>query len=290
MVKIKVIIYESLKVFYLASVLTLFVQNAFAYSSGPPDGYAGDPPQSHICIVCHSSFPPNSGDGTWTISGIPTEYVPGDTYNLTITLKDPGQSRWGFEMTAITTEGLQGGTFVPLNQYVQVSEGPGELRDYIKHTLIGTFGGQDSAVWNFNWVAPANNAGEISFYAAFNAANFNFNPTGDYIYNGVITTVPTSISEARKTNLPGALSATVSPNPLSSHLRLTLILPEGTNTHAWIEGLNGRKIGEVLNGYLTKGLHLIDYPRVSSLKPGVYFLIVKAGETTVSRPFVIIKQ
>ena len=75
---------------------------ARAYSGGPPDGYAGDPPEDLNCTSCHSSFPVNSGNGTLTLLDAPVSYTPGETYLLTVRLEDPNQRRWGFEMTSIS--------------------------------------------------------------------------------------------------------------------------------------------------------------------------------------------
>ena len=36
---------------------------AWAFSSGPPDGIAGEPPLQSDCTLCHTSFDVNSGDG-----------------------------------------------------------------------------------------------------------------------------------------------------------------------------------------------------------------------------------
>src|SRR5262245_15237315 len=69
---------------------------AFAYPDGPPDGFAGNPPNFFSCVLCHGTYDVNSGDGSLELLGLPAAYTPGATYDLTVKLQDPGQMRWGF--------------------------------------------------------------------------------------------------------------------------------------------------------------------------------------------------
>lgn len=100
---------------------------ALGLSSGPPDGTAGDPPLFETCIGCHASFPLNGGQGALAITGLPSAYVPGVVYALTVDLTDPTRNRWGFQLTVVRGgNGLQAGTLVPGNpSLVQVPAGPG---------------------------------------------------------------------------------------------------------------------------------------------------------------------
>ena len=51
-------------------------------SSNPPNGYHGE---SQNCASCHGGNL-NSGDGSISLSGLPTTYLPGQTYSLTLTV------------------------------------------------------------------------------------------------------------------------------------------------------------------------------------------------------------
>jgi len=169
------------------------VPEAKAFSSGPPDGRAGDPPSFMTCVEgCHSTFPLNSGDGSLMIMGLPTEYTPGTEYVLTIAIEDPDQSRWGFEMTVIDDNGDQSGDLATQDGTTQLSEGAGDARDYIKQTSSGSYQGQpDTADWEVSWTAPPAGSGPSSFYLAGNAANNAGGNSGDYIYS-----IDVSIDEA----------------------------------------------------------------------------------------------
>jgi hypothetical protein len=159
----------------------------WAYSSTPPDDRAGNPPNTMTCKApgCHNTFDLNSGDGSLSIEDVPFAYVPGETYSVTITLSDPGQRRWGFELTALDADNQQAGTFVitdPTN--TQLSDNGGTSPDFVKQTRTGSFAGiSDGPIsWTFEWTAPSPAVGNVTFYAAGNAANNNGSTSGDYIY------------------------------------------------------------------------------------------------------------
>jgi len=160
----------------LLALLTV-VSFSFAYSSGPPSGHAGDPPANANCTACHSSFPLNSGDGELSITEL-LEYTPGQSYDLTISLTDPGQSRWGFQTTARNGSNQFSGTLSLVTPATtQLNSG------YINHTTAGTNSGSGAGnSWTISWTAPPAGTGPVTFYVAGNAANNNFDNTGDDIY------------------------------------------------------------------------------------------------------------
>ena len=172
---------------------------AFCFSGGPPVGLAGNPPLNQNCTGCHSSFPLNSGDGSLDLAGLPSEgYEANTTYSITLTLDDPGQSRWGFELTVQYLEGsvpMAGGELTvtdPVN--TRLTPGTGADPDYLMQTSTGTFPGTTGPVsWTFDWTAPPDTSvGPVTFYAAGNGANNNGNNQGDYIYTDSWTVSPST--------------------------------------------------------------------------------------------------
>jgi hypothetical protein len=160
---------------------------ALAYSSGPPDGYAGNPPYGDNCTTCHFSYDPNSGDGSLELLGLPDGYAPGQTYTLQVRLADPGQVRWGFELTVLDDADYltQGGQLIVTDsENTQISENVEGTEDYLKHTLDGNqWGIPDGPVsWTFDWTAPSDAPGAVTFYFAGNASNGDESFMGDYIY------------------------------------------------------------------------------------------------------------
>lgn len=118
----------------------------YSYPGSPPMGYAGDPPNFNSCVNCHDSYPLNSGDGSMEISGLPVAgYESGATYPLTITLTDSGQSRWGFELTAIHPSGNHynqaGEILVTDPTHTDLGIGTGTDPDYLRQTSTGSYNG-----------------------------------------------------------------------------------------------------------------------------------------------------
>jgi hypothetical protein len=175
--------------FVLPMLVTAFFlpQIINAFSSGPPDGKTGAPGEG-LCSDCHSNS--SGGNGSLSLSGAPAEYVLNQTYTLTVTIEDPGQQRWGFELTASDSSNDAAGEFTITDGInTLLSDNSSPIKDYVKQTLDGTYSGAvDGPVsWDFDWTAPSTDVGEITFYVAGNAANGDFTSAGDFVY-------PTSIS------------------------------------------------------------------------------------------------
>jgi hypothetical protein len=158
---------------------------AVAFSSGPPAGYSRAPGEEpEACAECHLS-PGDPGSGQISITA-PTMYVPGQTYQITVTHtnSDPSRLRWGFQLTALDTSDEKAGELQNTSTLTRIiTGGPGGDRQYIEHNSSGTFiGQQGGASWTFNWTAPPADVGVVTFYAAGNHANNNGSSSGDYIY------------------------------------------------------------------------------------------------------------
>ena len=156
------------------------------FSSGPLDGKTGAPGEG-LCVECHGAA---VGDGSVTILGLPANYAPNTTYTVTVRVEDPGQQRWGFELTALNAA-LQGsGSFTVTDAVnTQVSAFAAPARSYMKHTSTGTrLGTADGPVdFNFDWTSPASDEGIITLYAAGNGATGNLASTGDFIYTANVS-------------------------------------------------------------------------------------------------------
>ena len=154
--------------------------SVFAFSFDPPDEKTGAPNEG-TCMDCHVGHDLNASGGSLMLT-IPVTYIPNEVYTIVVNLSRNGQSRWGFEMTALDADGARAGSFAPddaKNTQVSVTNS----KQYIQHTSNGTAQGtNDAHSWKFQWTAPDADIGPISFYAAGNAANGDFGTAGDYIY------------------------------------------------------------------------------------------------------------
>lgn len=168
---------------FLVLSLSPITQKSFAYSAGPPAGFTGAPGE-FTCAECHVAESQGSGQTTLTV---PPNYVPGQTYQIAVhhINNDPSRVRWGFELTALDDGDQKAGELQSIDSLTQVlnNQGPGQNKQYIEHTSLGTFYGQTGgADWTFNWTAPATDVGRVTFYVAGNQANGDGNTSGDIIH------------------------------------------------------------------------------------------------------------
>ncbi len=147
-------------------------------SDVPPAGRTGAPlsatTSETTCSACHGA--PVAGGRVSILT--PTEYVPGQTYTIKVTVADPTPASatrtlaWGFELTSIkSSDYSMAGSYTPASD---TGTATGNSRTYIGQSASGLFEAQpDSASWSFQWTAPAQGAGTVTFYAAGLAADGN---------------------------------------------------------------------------------------------------------------------
>lgn len=155
------------------------------FSKGPLPQLSGGF-QEKTCLACHNSFDLNQGrrqGGVFHLAGIPRSYRAGTVYPITVRIGQPGQSQWGFQLSArFASSAGQAGQLTPVDQQTQVEE-KGAVQ-YIGHTAMGTQSGasEGPVEFVFNWTAPDPSEGPVLFNAAGNASDASGDPSGDYIY------------------------------------------------------------------------------------------------------------
>ena len=154
-----------------------------AYEYGPDPGNTGAPGETTCAQAgCHTGTAVNGGGGSVTVtfpSGL--TYTPGVTQRLVVTVSDPAQRRWGFQLTARLADNSQAGALSPATANTQVlcstppflaqvpAPCPANLPvQFIEHTSAGY--DQANPSFPFDWTPPAA-SGNVTIYVAGNAAN-----------------------------------------------------------------------------------------------------------------------
>lgn len=163
---------------------------AHAESDGPLPAHTGGFAEP-TCHACHFQADVNAGDGSITLDGIPSEYVGGTIYDITITLAQEGLAAGGFQLSSRFDDGAQAGVFASspsdVGRVTVTTEGGVQ---YIHHVYPGTRRtAPDTARWLIRWTAPEA-SGLIVFHIAANAADDDGSPLGDMIYATSLRTVP----------------------------------------------------------------------------------------------------
>lgn len=168
------------KLYQLLPLLVIPIAIVFmSYSSGSPGGKTGSPGDNGInCTQCHSGTPMNASN--WITTDIPGNgYIGGETYNITVMGTHTGVGKFGFELTAEDEMGNKTGMFALVNAVeTKLTNG----NEAVTHTAQGNTPSGDEKIWQVEWTAPEEIPGDITFYAAVNAANGNGNNSGDQIY------------------------------------------------------------------------------------------------------------
>ncbi|MCF8378340.1 MAG: T9SS type A sorting domain-containing protein [Bacteroidales bacterium] len=171
--------YNLLLILVLPLALIFFTSETWS-SGGSPGGKTGSPGDGgQNCTGCHLGTPQTQEFWIYSPDLLVSGYNPGQTYNVFVIGIDANANKFGFEATAEDASGNKVGTFQTgfggFNQVINNGSS-------ITHTALGTTPLTDSGtVWFFDWVAPVSSVGEITFYAAINAANGNGANTGDQI-------------------------------------------------------------------------------------------------------------
>ena len=180
------------------------------YAGAPGDGY--DDAMVRGCSdpnnLCHGDAASNAGASV-TLTGVPSSYVPGHIYPLTLTISDPtmGASptgtgpNAGFQIVAVDPSlGMNAGatnigTFTAsagTKLTTAVNGGPNRLIHSAYKPLA-------SATWSFNWTAPATGspASVVFYYAAVvgdgDAAEFITDGPGDKTVMGNTAMIPIGV-------------------------------------------------------------------------------------------------
>jgi hypothetical protein len=169
-----------MKRFYslLPMVFIPLVMIFVGFSNGSPGGRTGSPGDNNNCTACHSGTP-QSATG-WITSDIPASgYVAGETYTITATGTHTGVVKFGFELTAEDGSDNKVGDFTITNstETKLVNQ-----NNAVTHTANGTTPSGNNKTWSMDWTAPDEATGEVTFWAAFNAANGDGGNSGDVIY------------------------------------------------------------------------------------------------------------
>jgi len=167
-------------------------------------GYTGSPGEN-TCVNCHSSTgASNTGPGSIAIRSNMNnwEYVPGQTYSISVVVSQTGRSLFGMGLEALTSSNTNAGTLTITNAASTRLRTAANSRINVTHQNNGG-ASADSMVFTFNWTAPSTNIGNVTFYFAGIAANNNGQNSGDNVYNSSKVATPattTALEEVASSN------------------------------------------------------------------------------------------
>jgi hypothetical protein len=268
--------------------LAAVIVSTMSFTILSDDGRAGvtGSPDETTCNTtgCHNSFAVNTGGGSVVISA-PTlnnwQYVPNQTYAITVTVSKTGLKLFGFGFEALTAAGANAGTLTAgatgtttINAVIK-----GTTRTSVTHKLNGGTGTTDSHTFTFNWKAPATDIGKITFYCAGNAANGNGSATSDYIYTtSQAVHSPTSVGIMEQHEF--AKQVNIYPNPAINQLQIRNESNLFAVMNVSIMDLKGQLINQQQN-ITSDGLLTLE-----NINAGVYLLRIESEGKVAFKQFV----
>ena len=198
-------------------VFLLMPAVALAYEYGPDPRYTaapGDHPMACASAGCHTSnsnggpINPAGGGVTATFPGGSLTYTPGGpAITITVSVSDPANTGYGFQMTARLdsdpANGQAGDFTAGTNQIVLCDNGspkmPGKACpaaspvEFIEHDYPTGTAVKNTSPYTFTWTPPATNVGPVHFYVAGNAVTGKLPLTAsgaDHVYTASYVLTP----------------------------------------------------------------------------------------------------
>jgi hypothetical protein len=265
---------------------TFIILTSAKYNENPTGkaGRTGAPGETTCAASgCHNSFALNSGTGSVTITTdlVNNQYTPGQTYNISVTVEQSGNSNWGFGLEALQSSGANAGTLTAgTGSHILTATVSGNSRRTVTHSSMAS--GSNSKTWSFTWSAPASDIGTVTFYAVGMAANGTGNESGDRVYSTTLTAnAATSVYELKNLDL----SLSMYPNPAENWLNIDLTMPLAARAKGVVLDTQGRIVKEVFDAILPTGYNHKNED-ISDLPAGTYlFSIAIEGQNTNSKMF-----
>ncbi len=235
------------------------------YNSASPGAKTGSPIDKETCAQCHTS---SLNPVDWISTNIPASgYVTGEKYTVSINASDATAQKIGFEITAESAGGKQA-------SFVITDETKTKLvnnNKSVTHKSAGITPVNGSITWSFDWIAPAAGTGDVTFYAAINAANGNGSTSGDKIYTSKLTVAESKTNTVfnNESNL-----FKIYPNPAKGQLNIE---SESQISSIIIYDLNGKIVFNKYN--ISSNKTVLNLENIS---PGIHFVktLTQKGEFT----------
>ncbi len=258
-----------LSVFFIVSSFSIFAVIMW--------GRTGSPGET-TCVSCHGSFPLNSGPGNMQIiltpSLVSNQYVPGQTYTVTVKVAQPGDSLFNCDVEVIDSLGNNSGNTTNTSLYTS-------LYTYIANSRINVFGSGTQLNYfdfSFNWTAPT--SGEANIYATGMQSNSDGTNSGDYVYSdSLIHLKPYTGAGIHELN--STLAYQIYPNPATDFIHIRKM--EITGTKKVVVKLIDSKGSVILSSSFENEMTIEtrDFPK------GLYYLKITDNEFISFRKILI---
>jgi len=269
-------------IYFLFSILaagTIFT----SFSSNPPNGRTGAPGDG-LCTDCHNPSNPLGLDGEFSLTGFPTEISPGETYSISVVVRNNNglAQRNGFQAVVLDAENNNIGDLTTSGGNPTTETNAGNGREYVEHRPAINFENNE-VNWTFDWTAPDENVGEdVTLYVASIVGSGSAGNSEDLFIQDDFTATIQEISSTR--NLEGIAKIDIFPNPANEFFTLKLDGPVSEKVNIRLMTVTGQLV------YVQTDLSLNSTTEISvaDLSRGVYFLQINGETAATTRRVVVV--
>lgn len=243
-------------------------------SSGAPAGRTGAPGDLTCADGgCHVSNAVNSGDGSVVIEA-PATFEMGSPVELVVRTSKPGAARFGFQITVRDAQGAMSGSF-------EVTDGTqfadfGLATAYLTHAASAPRA-SDTYEWTIRWIPPSEQATDVTFYAAGNAANGDDTSFNDFIYTTSKEVKFAGDTALEKDVFPSRLELlSAYPNPANQFVSIEFNLAAPSTVNSFLYDGVGRVVSQSMSSFLPVGENEVQFS-TSSLPSGMYSYRIEAS-------------
>lgn len=234
------------------------------HSSGPGavqnTDRTGSPLSPDFCQACHSggSFGTEVSILLLGENDTITEYVPATTYTLQVTVSATGAEGFGFQAVGLNANNMGVGAYGTPATGTQITAVAGV--NYFEHSARSA-----TPTFEIEWTAPDAGAGDVTFYAAGNAVNANFQASGDLPDTAQLV-LTEAVSAGLYDQVASLIELQVSPNPSTSFIQARWS-PEVSATKMEISDLTGKSYYSAILQKSSSSSEIA----VHNLPSGIYF-------------------
>ncbi|MFM8596953.1 MAG: choice-of-anchor V domain-containing protein [Flavobacteriales bacterium] len=262
-------------------------QSAPLDANGPGGGKTGAPGEQS-CTSCHSGTAQNgTAENLLLVNndigfGI-TQYTPGATYAVNLSMAS-NPAKKGFQVTALNASNAMAGSFTAgANTQIKTSTISGGQRKYATHKSSSNTSATQT--WNWTWVAPSTNEGNVTFYVATNKANNNGNDNGDVIYLSQHVFTAESGAQIEEIQSTNQFNAGFSAEKNAIYLTFDALTIEPT--HLNVVDINGKSVFSKNMGLSNLGSNKVWVELTKQLKGGIYVVHFFVGNKAYSTKVLI---
>lgn len=253
-------------------------------SSNGKAGYTGSPGENY-CTQCHSDFPINSGVGTVyinvNVSG--GSYVPGQTYQVSVTVSHAGLGLFGFGVEALlNSDNTNAGTFVITNS-TETQIKVANTKNNVVHKSNGGLA-SNTKTFNFNWTAPATDLGAVTFYVSGLACDNDGGTGGDYAYNA--TLVILSPTSAINETISSKENFNLYYNNTNRSIHISINNIGSSAVKGTIYNIKGQKVSELFNEAMTGNIER-NFHVSEKLQNGIYIIRIQQENDIINKKIFI---